>query len=124
MEPESPAAQLFSQCIINFTAEPTTRSALASAPSSLFTACLHPHFALSFRIFSIISLFSHCVPMLRPYVIAHLVRFSSFYYALNPAQTSNSEITPRSSCVAECNILLWLVGDRHLSERRANTVSS
>jgi len=26
MEPESPAAQLFSQCIVNFTAEPTTHA--------------------------------------------------------------------------------------------------
>lgn len=26
MEPESPAAQLFSQCIVNFTAEPSTHA--------------------------------------------------------------------------------------------------
>ena len=55
MEPESPAAQLFSQCIVNFTTEPTTLCSASPNPHSPLISRA-PCMSLSLSLFIVISL--------------------------------------------------------------------
>ena len=64
MEPESPAAQLFSQCIVNYTTEPATlRSPLpALTPTPLLA--LSPFIFLSFSLHCYLTRSPLCSPSL------------------------------------------------------------